>query len=52
MTNDERRLRRQALVTAAICVVASAVLLVCYMWSVRIAVSIKRLGLARKPWCF
>lgn len=27
MTNDERRLRRQALVTAAICVVASAVLL-------------------------
>ena len=27
MTNDERRLRRKALVTAAICVVVSAVLL-------------------------
>lgn len=27
MTNDERRLRRKALVTAAICVVASVVLL-------------------------
>lgn len=52
MTNDERRLRRKALVTAAICVVVSAVLLgLLYMVGTHRCLD-KRLGLVRKPWCF
>lgn len=52
MTNDEHRLSRKRSATAAIAIVASVVLLSLLYMVARIAVSIRRLGLVAKPWCF
>lgn len=52
MTNDERRFRRKSLAAVGIGIVASVALLsLLYMVGTHRCL-IKRLGSARKPWCF
>lgn len=52
MTNDEHRLRRKTLTVIVVGVIVSAVLLgLLYTVGTHRCLE-KRLGLAKKPWCF